>query len=142
MISPEHLIEYLRANAKVSAAVGTVSIEGVDVVPIVSEISKPLPQLMPRRIIVVTYGGGPDLPGRNHDLARGTMDVRSYGRTVADAWALNDVVYATLRYKGRRSMNGKQVLSVRPVGGAQGRDRVGGWPFVWTSYSLVITEDR
>ena len=139
MITPEHLTAYLRAHPGVSAAVGAV---GTNSLPITGELKGALAALMPRRAIVVTSSGGPELPGRNHDLARGRMDVRCYGKTISDAWALHNDVYQVLRRGGRRAMNGQQMVTVRPSGGGiQDRGPEGDWPFVFSEYTLTMTEE-
>ena len=58
---------------------------------------------------------------------RSRMDVLCYGKDVADAWALNDAVYAELRYNRPLTING---------------DSDGDWPFVFVEYTLVISEGR
>ena len=98
--------------------------------------------LMPRRAVVITTSGGPEIMGEN-DLARARMDVRCYGKDVADCWALNDAVYAELRYNRPQTINGKRVVSLYPSGGGtQDYDPDGDWPFVFTEYTLVISEGR
>ena len=139
MIAPQHLITYFRAHNAVSGAVGTAG----GGLPIVGEMNGAIAALMPRRAIVVTASGGPEILGLNHDLAQGRMDVRCYGATLADAWELNDVVYEVLRYNGRRAMNGKTVHAIWPSGGGiQGRDQDVDAPFVFTEYTMIIAEDR
>ena len=98
--------------------------------------------LMPRRAVVITTSGGIEIVGPN-DLARARMDVRCYGKDVADAWALNDAVYAELRYNRPSAINGKHVTQLSPSGGGiQDYDSDGDWPFVFTEYTLVISEGR
>ena len=143
MISPEHLIAYCRANAAIQAAVGPMSVRGFAGVPVLAEIKADnIAGLMPRRAIVITTSGGIEIVGPN-DLARARMDVRCYGAHVADAWALNDAVYAELRYNRPSAINGKQVTQLSPSGGGtQDYDSDGDWPFVFTEYTLVISEGR
>ena len=88
----------VQANATIAAAVGTVVLGGRTGVPVLAEIKADnIAGLMPRRAVVITTSGGPEIVGQN-DLARARMDVRCYGKDVADCWALNDAVYAELRY--------------------------------------------
>ena len=69
------------------------------------------------------------------------MDVLCYGKDVADAWDLNDAVYAELRYNRPLTINGKHVTQLSPSGGGtQDYDSDGDWPFVFTEYTLVISE--
>ena len=64
-------------------------------------------------------------------------------KDVADCWALNDAVYAELRYNRPQTMNGKHVTQLSPSGGGtQDYDSDGDWPFVFTEYTLVISEGR
>ena len=142
MISPQHLIAYCQANAAIAAAVGTVTLGGRTGVPVLPEISAAIAGLMPRRAVVITSSGGPEIVGPN-DLARSRMDVLCYGKDVADAWALNDAVYAELRYNRPLTINGKHVTSLYPSGGGtQDYDSDGDWPFVFVEYTLVISEGR
>ena len=143
MISPQHLIAYCQANAAIAAAVGSVTVRGVAGVPVLAEIKADnIAGLMPRRAVVVTSSGGPVIVGPN-DLAKSRMDVLCYGKDVADAWALNDAVYAELRYNRPLTINGKHVTSLYPSGGGtQDYDSDGDWPFVFTEYTLVISEGR
>ena len=98
--------------------------------------------LMPRRAVVITSSGGPEIVGPN-DLARARMDVLCYGKDVADAWELNDAVYAELRYNRPLTINGKHVTQLSPSGGGiQDYDPDGDWPFVFVEYTLVISEGR
>ena len=143
MISPQHLIVYCRANAAIQAAVGPMSVRGFAGVPVLAEIKADnIAGLMPRRAVVITSSGGPEIVGPN-DLARARMDVLCYGKDVADCWALNDAVYAELRYNRPLTINGKHVTSLYPSGGGtQDYDSDGDWPFVFTEYTLVISEGR
>ena len=69
MISPEHLIKYLQANATIAAAVGSVTVRGFTGVPVLAEIKADnIAGLMPRRAVVITSSGGPEIVGPN-DLA-------------------------------------------------------------------------
>ena len=143
MISPEHLIRWLRDDDDVADAVGTVTLRGHTATPIISELPSVLAEVMPRRAIVVTSAGGPEVPGSHHDIVTGRQDVRCYGRTVADAWALHNVVYKALRYGGRRDLEGITAYGVSPTaGGAQSREPDGGWPYVWTEYTIRGSERR
>ena len=143
MISPQHLIAYLQGNATIVAAVGSFTLGRHTGVPVLPEISTAIAGLMPRRVVVITSSGGPEIVGVNHDMARARMDVRCYGKDVADCWALNDVVYNELRYAWPRQMNGTKVLSFFPSGGGnQDYDPDGDWPFVFTEYTMVISEGR
>ena len=88
MISPEHLIVYCRANAAIQAAVGPMTVRGFTGVPVLAEIKADnIAGLMPRRAVVITSSGGPEIVGPN-DLARSRMDVLCYGKDVADCWDL------------------------------------------------------
>ena len=138
MISPGHLIAYCGSNPAILTAVGSIP-QGALVLP---EISTVMAGLMPRRVVVITSSGGPEIVGPN-DLARARMDVRCYGAFVGEAWALNDAVYAELRYNRPLTINGKHVVSLYPSGGGtQDYDSDGDWPFVFTEYTLVISEGR
>ena len=95
---------------------------------------------MPRRAIVVTGSGGPEIPGTTHNLTGGTNDVICYGATLADAWALNGIVYNHLEKIGSLNAGGKHVVSIKPTGaGGQGRHPDGDFPFVFCEYELVIS---
>ena len=77
MISPEHLIAYLKTVSDITAVVGTV---GGSHVPIVGELDKALGAYMPTKAIIVTSSqADPELQGNTHNLSRGRMDVRCYG---------------------------------------------------------------
>ena len=55
MISPEHLIKHLQANATIAAAVGTVTVRGYPGVPVLAEIKADnIAGQMPRRAVVIT----------------------------------------------------------------------------------------
>ena len=144
MISPEHLIKHLQANAIIAAAVGTATVKGLTGVPVLAEIKTDnIAGQMPRRAVVITTSGGIEIVGPN-DLARARMDVRCYGAHMADAWLLNDAVYGELRYNRPLTINGKHVTStLRPVvAGYRITTADGDWPFVFTEYTLVISEGR
>ena len=133
MISPVHMIRYLRSLPVVTAA--------LDNGRVLEEMVDAFAKSMPRRAIVVTSSGGPEWIGRTHNFVRGRQDVKCYGKTVGDAWELNGIVYNALREAGRANMNGKHVISVRPSGGGiQLREPEGDWPFVFTEYMMVISE--
>ena len=141
MISPRHLIRYMRDVSDITDAVGTATLRDRDVVPITTSIQDWLAQLMPRRVIVVTSAGGTTPPGHMHDITVGRQDVRCYGQTVGDAWALHDAVYEALRYGGRKGMDGYAVTGCHPTsGGIQMWE--GDWPYVWTEYTLIVSEGR
>ena len=72
LISPQHLIAYCQANAAIQAAVGSMlRLEGFTGVPVLAEIKADnIAGLMPRRAVVITSSGGPEIVGPN-DLARG-----------------------------------------------------------------------
>lgn len=145
MINPQHLIEYLRSQQSIVDAVGEVSVddEGRRALPIVGEIDGVLAKSMPRSCILVTSAGGPAVDGRTNDLATGRQDVKCYGETVARAWRLHEVVYENLRYGGQRRLAGKHALMIRPTAGAiQMRERTTDWPYIWTEYTLTISEGR
>ena len=98
--------------------------------------------LMPRRAVVITSSGGPEIVGPN-DLARSRMDVLCYGKDVADAWDLAYAVQGELRYNRPLTINGKHVTQLSPSGGGtQDYDSDGDWPFVFVEYTLVISEGR
>ena len=140
MISPEHLIAYLKGNAAIAAAVGMMTSGGHTGIPIIPELPTPVAEFLPRRAIVVTGGGGPEIPGTTHNLTGGTNDVICYGKTLADAWALNGIVYNHLEKIGSLNANGKHVVSIKPTGaGGQGRHPDGDFPFVFCEYELVIS---
>ena len=77
MISPQHLIAYCQSNAAIQAAVGPLSVRGFTGIPVLAEIKADnIAGLMPRRAVVITSSGGPEIVGPN-DLAK-----RPDGRTV------------------------------------------------------------
>ena len=140
MISPEHLIAYLKGNAAIAAAVGTVRIGQYVGLPILEELTAPVAAMLPRRAIVVTGSGGPEIIGTTHNLTGGTNDVICYGATLADAWALNGIVYNRLEHIGSLNAGGKHVVSIKPTGaGGQGRHPDGDFPFVFCEYEMVIS---
>ena len=142
MISPQHLIAYCQANAAIAAAVGTVTVGGYTGIPIAKTITTAFAGLMPRKVILITASGAPEIVGPN-DLARSRMDVRCYGFNEDEAWALNGAVYAELRYNRPLTINGKHVTQLSPSGGGtQDYDSDGDWPFVFVEYTLVISEGR
>lgn len=141
MISPRYLVAYLRGTAVITDAVGTVTIGDDDLLPIVSEIDAPLTSVMPRRAIQVTSAGGPAVDGRTNTLTVGRQDVKCYGRTIGEAWALHDVVYNHLRYSGQKTMSDRQVIATRPTaGGMQDREKDTDWPYVWMEYTITLNE--
>ena len=138
MISPEHLIAYLKTITDITGVVGTV---GGSHVPIVGELDKALGAYMPTKAIIVTSTGGPELQGNTHNLSRGRMDVRCYGETVGEAWKVANAVYNHFRHRPRAAMNGKTVISFRTDGGGiQGYDPEGDWPFVFLEYIMVMRD--
>ena len=138
MISPEHLIAYLKTVTDITDVVGTV--DGSHV-PIVGELDKALGAYMPTKAIIVTAVPGPELQGNTHNLSRGRMDVRGYGKTVAEAWKVANAVYNHFRHRPRAAMNGKTVISFRTDGGGtQGYDPEGDWPFVFLEYIMVMRD--
>ena len=142
MISPQHLIAYCQSNAAIATAVGSVTVRGYTNVLVLPEMLDIIADMMPRRAVVITTSGGPEITGPN-DLARARMDVRCYGAHMADAWLLNDAVYAELRYNRPQTMNGKGVVSLYPSGGGlQDTEPDTEWPYVFTEYTLVISEGR
>ena len=143
MISPQHLIAYCQSNATIAAAVGSVVLGGRTGVPVLAEIKTDnIAGQMPRRAVVITASGGPEIVGPN-DLARSRMDVLCYGKDVADCWALAYTVQGELRYNRPLTINGKHVTQLSPSGGGtQDYDSDGDWPFVFTEYTLVISEGR
>lgn len=143
MISPEYLKVYLRGRADVQNEVGTITIGSTSYVAVTAETLQTLAKVMPRKLIHVKSAGGPAEPGRNHDIVTGRMDVRCFGKTTAEAWSVHDVVYGVLRYEGSRSnMNGKMVYSIYPsAGGIDLREPEGGWPYVWTQYTMTMSRN-
>ena len=141
MISPEHLIAYLKGNAAIAAAVGTITLGGHTGTAILDELIAGAAGQLPRPLIVVSGGGGPEIEGTTHNLTGGTNDVVCYEYTMARAWRLNQVVYNHLEKIGSLNANGKHVVSIKPTGaGGPGRHPDGDFPFVFCEYELVISE--
>ena len=143
MINPGYLINYLKATPVIADAVnerGALTVGGQTGTPIFNELIASLAAEMPRRAIVVTGSGGPEIIGTTHNLTGGTNDVICYGKTLADAWALNGIVYNHLQHIGSLNAGGKHVVSIKPTGaGGQGRHPDGDFPFVFCEYELVIS---
>ena len=141
-IPPKMLADYLRDHPDIQGA-WTVTIGARSGRPIDTEIGSDLADKMPVKAIIVTSSPRQASMGRNHDHRAVGLDVRAYGRNINEAWVLNELIYGIMRYGGRRSMNGKQVITVRPATeSVQYRDREGGWPFVLTEYLMTFSEDR
>ena len=138
MISPEHLIAYLKTVTDITDVVGNGGRQpcshcgGVNQGPWRLHAHQGNHRYQHRR---------PELQGNTHNLSRGRMDVRGYGKTVAEAWDVANAVYNHFRHRPRAAMNGKTVISFRTDGGGtQGYDPEGDWPFVFLEYIMVMRD--
>lgn len=95
---------------------------------------------MPRAAVVITPSGG--LPERGVDfLTRPRIDVRSYGATQREGYALDQAVNAYLKHNLRKSATNTLVHAVSPESGPfLLRDADAKWPLTFRTYIVLAAE--
>jgi len=126
------LIDYLKADASVSALVGTRVYGGE--LP-VDEIDN-----QPRKAIVIVLSGG-ESENDYRGVARPSVDIYCYGENYYEAGEVDRAVYDALKSIDRESVGTVLIHSVVVSGGAiQLRDDLG-WAIMWRGYTLAVGQD-
>lgn len=129
------IVAFLRADAEVSALVGTRVFGGE--LPDAESVS------MPRKAAVVSAIGSPAGVGTRSLVEAGTvrMDVRSYGETPYEAIRVHWAVYEALKHMSRTVQDGTLLHDAVIEGGPLSlRDPDTDWPFALGSYRVLAAE--
>lgn len=129
----ESIAAWLRSQAAVTAVVASDRIYG-------HELPDGTYNYMPRAAVVISASGGPgDATVMN--LGRQRIDVRVYGKKLADARAKYGVVHQALKHMVREVVGGAFLHSADLEAGAvEAREPDTGWPMIFASYRVMYAE--